>query len=311
MRTMTLHDITVTYDDEGGGAGAEAGGEENGDRDGGSGEVLLLVHGHPFDRSMWRPQVETFAGPGRRVIVPDLRGYGGATVLPGKTTLTTFAWDIAALLDRLGVGRAVLGGLSMGGQIVLEFYRLFPERVRALVLADTFAAAETEPGKVARNETADRLLREGMGPYADEVLTKMVAPHNVDALPEVAGHVRDMMRGAPPEGAAAALRGRAERPDYVGMLARVTVPALVVVGSEDVYTPVADARVMSDGIPDATLAVIEGAGHMPNLERRAEFDAVLGAFLDALPPITSRVIDPADDLANHQGGQAPSPRRNP
>ncbi|WP_381790906.1 alpha/beta fold hydrolase [Streptomyces niveus] len=307
MSTMTLHDITLTYDDEGGNEGAgRAGGEGRG-----GGEVLVLVHGHPFDRSMWRPQIETFAGPGRRVIAPDLRGYGGSTVLPGKTTLTTFAWDIAALLDRLGVDRVVLGGLSMGGQIVLEFYRLFPERVRALVLADTFAAAETEQGRVARNTMADRLLREGMGPYADEVLTKMVAPHNVEALPAVAGHVRDMMRGAPPEGAAAALRGRAERPDYVGMLARVAVPALVVVGSEDEFTPVADARVMSDGIPDATLAVVEGAGHMPNLERRAEFDTVLGAFLDSLPAITSRVIDRAGDFENHQGGQAASPRRNP
>ncbi|MET4921588.1 alpha/beta fold hydrolase [Streptomyces sp. PSRA5] len=301
MSTTTLYDITVAYDDKGGGEGAGEGG----------GDVLVLVHGHPFDRSMWRPQIETFAGPRQRVIAADLRGYGGSTVIPGRTTLTTFAWDIAALLDRLGVERVVLGGLSMGGQIVLEFYRLFPERVRALVLADTFAAGETEPGKLARNAMADRLLREGMGPYAEEVLTRMMAPHNVEALPAVAGHVRDMMRGAPPEGAAAALRGRAERPDYVGMLGRVAVPALVVVGSEDAYTPVADARVMSEGIPGATLAVIEGAGHLPNLERRAEFDGVLGAFLDSLPPITSGVIDRDRVLENHQGGQAASPRRNP
>ncbi|WP_329149979.1 alpha/beta hydrolase [Streptomyces niveus] len=303
MSTTTLYDITVAYDDAGGTGGA--------DGEGDGGEVLVLVHGHPFDRSMWRPQIETFAGPGRRVIAADLRGYGGSTVIPGKTTLTTFAWDIAALLDRLGVDRVVLGGLSMGGQIVLEFYRLFPERVRALVLADTFAAAETGAGRAARNAMADRLLREGMGPYADEVLTKMVTPHNAEVLPAVAGHVRDMMRGAPPEGAAAALRGRAERPDYVGMLGRVAVPALVVVGSEDTYTPVADARVMSEGIPDATLAVIEGAGHLPNLERRAEFDAALGAFLDSLPPITSRVIDRSGSFENHRGGQVASPRRNP
>ncbi|MFD3520050.1 alpha/beta fold hydrolase [Streptomyces sp. NPDC058653] len=278
MSTTTLHDITVAYDDAGG------------EGDTGAADVLVLVHGHPFDRSMWRPQIETFAGPGRRVIAADLRGYGGTTVVPGKTTLTTFARDIAALLDRLGVERAVLGGLSMGGQIVLEFHRLFPERVRALVLADTFAAAETEAGKVARRAMADRLLREGMGPYADEVLTRMVAPRNAEELPAVAEHVRDMMRGAPPEGAAAALRGRAERPDYVGMLGQVAVPALVVVGSEDTYTPVADARVMSEGIPDATLAVVEGAAHLPNLERRAEFDAVLGAFLDSLPPLASRAV---------------------
>ncbi|GAB2944950.1 alpha/beta fold hydrolase [Micromonospora polyrhachis] len=265
MGTVTLGDVTLGYDDEG------------------SGEPLVLVHGHPFDRSMWAPQVETFGRLGWRVITPDLRGYGESTVVPGKTTLTTFARDIAALLDHLGVDRFVLGGLSMGGQIVMEFHRLFAARIRGLVLADTFAAAETEQGKVGRNALADRLLREGMGPYADEVLPKMVAPANIAALPSVAAHVLRMMRTTAPEGAAAALRGRAERPDYLGMLPHIEVPTLVVVGSEDEFTPVADARVLHEHIPDATLAIISGAGHMPNLERQAEFDAALHSFLDRLP----------------------------
>jgi pimeloyl-ACP methyl ester carboxylesterase len=97
------------------------------------------------------------------------------------------------------VDRVVLGGLSMGGQIVLEFYRLFPYRVRGLVLADTFAQAETEDGKQVRNDLADRLLAEGMGGYADEVLAKMVAPYNVQALPTVAEHVLAMMCDTPPK----------------------------------------------------------------------------------------------------------------
>jgi pimeloyl-ACP methyl ester carboxylesterase len=191
VSTVSVGGITLGYDDVG------------------RGESLVLVHGHPFDRSMWRPQVDAF-GPGWRVIVPDLRGYGESTVVPGVTTMETFAWDIAGLLDRLGVERFVLGGLSMGGQIVMECYRLFPQRIRGLVLADTFAAAETAAGKVVRRDIAGRLLREGMGPYADEVLPKMVAPHNIQALPAVAAHVRHMMRGTSPEGAAAALLGRGE-----------------------------------------------------------------------------------------------------
>ncbi|RZQ65836.1 alpha/beta fold hydrolase [Amycolatopsis suaedae] len=265
MPRIDLGAITVEYTDEG------------------AGTPLVLVHGHPFDRSMWQPQVDRFAGDGLRVIVPDLRGYGGTTVVPGTTPLDTFAGDLRELLDRLGVDRIVLGGLSMGGQIVMEFHRLYPERLRGLILADTTAAAETPAGRRARRDMAERLLREGLGPYADEVLPKMVAPHNIERLPEVAAHVLDMMRATSPEGAAAALRGRAERPDYVGMLAGVRVPALVVVGSEDEYTPIADAELMHRAIPGSTLAVVDGAAHLPNLERRAEFDTALARFLDSLP----------------------------
>jgi pimeloyl-ACP methyl ester carboxylesterase len=236
---------------------------------------LVLIHGHPFDRTMWVPQIAAFS-PARRVIAPDLRGYGASPVVPGTTPLGTFAEDIAGLLDELGVGEFVLGGLSMGGQIVMECYRQFPDRIRGLVLADTFPAAETPEGRKTRNDTADRLLREGMREYADEVLHRMVAPY-ADA--EVAARVHRMMTAAPPEGAAAALRGRAERPDYRELLTRVAVPALVVVGADDTFTPVRDAEAMHAALPDSTLQVIESSAHLPNLERPAEFNRALSAFL--------------------------------
>ncbi|MFF1705828.1 alpha/beta fold hydrolase [Streptomyces sp. NPDC058252] len=239
---------------------------------------LVLIHGHPFDHTMWAPQITAFAA-GRRVIAPDLRGYGASPVIPGVTPLSAFAEDVAALLDELGEAEFVLAGLSMGGQIVMECYRQFPARIRGLVLADTFASAETPEGKKVRNEMADRLLREGMRGYADEVLHKMVAPY-ADA--EVAAHVHRMMTSTPPEGAAAALRGRAERPDYRDLLTRVTVPALVVVGADDEYTPVADAAALHAALPDSTLHVVESAAHMPNLERAEEFNGVLADFLAGL-----------------------------
>jgi pimeloyl-ACP methyl ester carboxylesterase len=261
MSTAEIGGITVAYSDEG------------------QGQPLLLVHGHPFDRTMWRPQLEHFSRLGYRVIAPDLRGYGATTVVPGVTPLDSFARDLAGLLDHLGIPTAVVAGLSMGGQIVMEFYRLYPNRVLGLVLADTFSQAETAAGKRARNETADRLLREGMGPYAAEVLPWMVAPANIAAQPAVAEHVLTMMRAAHPTGAAAALRGRAERPDYTPTLSRITVPTLVVVGSDDEFTPVSDARFMHERIPDSTLVVVDGAGHLPNLERPAAFNAALADLL--------------------------------
>ncbi|MGW9593949.1 alpha/beta fold hydrolase [Streptomyces chartreusis] len=264
MSTWSGGGITLGYEDEG------------------SGMPVVLVHGHPFDRTMWRPQVEHFSQAGWRVITPDLRGYGESMVVPGRTTLDVFARDIAGLLDHLGIDRFVLGGLSMGGQIVMEFHRLFPDRVRGLLFADTFAAADTEDSRTWRYEMAERLLREGMGGYANQVLPKMMTPQNIQALPRVAEHVLAMMAGASAEGAAAGLRGRAERPDYTGMLQDIAVPTLVVVGSDDEFTPVSDARLIHERVPHSTLAIIDGAGHMPNLERPAEFNAALGLFLDAL-----------------------------
>lgn len=244
----------------------------------GSGFPLVLIHGHPFNRSMWRPQVEAFEAD-YRVIAPDLRGYGASPVIPGKTLLGDFAQDIVALLDKLLVKQFVLGGLSMGGQIVLELYRQYPERIAGLLLADTFATLDTPEVKQNRYRTAERLMQEGMKGYSVEVLPKMMAPANIAANPVAANHVLEMMQNSSPEGAAAALKGRAERQDYTGLLGAIAVPTLIVVGSLDEFTPVPDAKFMHDRIPDSELVVIEGAGHMPNLERTAEFNAALGAFL--------------------------------
>jgi pimeloyl-ACP methyl ester carboxylesterase len=126
---------------------------------------------------------------------------------------------------------------------------------------------------------ADRLLREGMQAYADEVLPKMLAARSINALPAVADHVAAMMRATNPVGAAAALRGRAERPSYEATLASLVVPALIVVGSEDAFTTRDDAQRMRDLLTESELLWIEGVGHMPNLESSDAFNIALAAFL--------------------------------
>ena len=262
MTSILLNGITVGYDEVG-----------TGD------DVLLLVHGTPFNRSMWRPQLAA-APAGWRLIAPDLRGYGESTVVPGKTTFDVFAADLAALLDHIGIDRAALGGLSMGGQIVMEFARQYPDRVRGLLLAATFAQTDTDEGKRRRNAMADRLIEEGMRPYAEEVLPKMLAPRSIAAMPAVAEHVTAMMRDTDPQGAAAALRGRSERPSYEETLARLDVPAVIIVGSEDAFTTRQDAERMRDLASDSELVWLEGIGHMPNLENPDAFNLALIRFLD-------------------------------
>jgi pimeloyl-ACP methyl ester carboxylesterase len=245
-------------------------------------DVLVLVHGTPFNRSMWHPQLTPIARAGWRAIVPDLRGYGESTVIPGKTTFDVFAADLAALLDHLGIDRVALGGLSMGGQIVMQFARQYPERIRGLLLAATFAQTDTDEGIRRRLAMADRLVAEGMLPYATEVLARMLAPRSIAALPAVAEHVMTMMRNTNPEGAAAALRGRSERPSYEDTLGKLAVPALVIVGSEDAYTTRQDAERMRDLASDSELVWLDGIGHMPNLESPDAFNEALIRFLQRI-----------------------------
>lgn len=270
MARAEVQGISVAYDDLGLQGGAE------------SEQVLLLIHGHPFDRTMWRPQAEAVAATGWRVIVPDLRGYGETSVVSGKTTLDAFANDLAELLDVLGVRSAVVGGLSMGGQIAMEFARLHAGRLDGLVLAATFPRIDTPEGKRHRIELADRLEREGMSAYADELLPRMLAGASITALPHVAAHVRSMMQQAPPMGSAAALRGRAERAPYEPVLAGLKIPALIVAGDEDPFTTRDDAESMRQLLSQSRLVWLPGVGHMPNLERPAEFNAALNTFLGTI-----------------------------
>ncbi|HWD02056.1 MAG TPA: alpha/beta fold hydrolase [Amycolatopsis sp.] len=266
MPTFRSAGTLTCYDDEGTGARA-----------------LLLVHGHSFDRSLWRPQLEHFAREGFRVVVPDLRGYGESAG-PPVTTLADFTTDLIALADHLDLGTFVLGGLSMGGQIAMQTVADHPARVDALLLADTFPTPETAEGRTKRHSTAATIERHGMATYADELLPRMLSTRTRTENPQVTGQVLTMMRTSPPLGAAAALRARAQRPDYRPVLEKITVPTLVVTGSEDEFTPVADAEAMHRLIPRSELAVVAGAGHLPNLECTAGFNDVFGRFLHALRP---------------------------
>ena len=250
--------------------------------DEGRGPVVVLLHGFPFDRSMWRGQVERLSKD-FRVIAPDLRGHGETTVTDGPSTMEEMAEDVVALLDELNVPRAVVGGLSMGGYVALALYRAHPSRVRALVLADTRPQADTEDARRTREENARRALAEGMSPIVAAMLPKLLSARTRESEPEVVARVLEMISGIKPVGAAAALRGMAQRRDQTDLLSKIDVPVLVLVGSEDAVTPPSDAEAMHALIDGSRLTVIEGAGHVSNLERPEEFDRALAEFLEGLP----------------------------
>ena len=248
--------------------------------DSGLGRPVVLIHGYPFNRSLWAEQ-EIVLSTSYRVIAPDLRGFGDSDAVPGTATMNAMAQDVALLLNHLGIARATICGLSMGGYVALAFYKQLPSRVRALVLADTRASSDTDDAKQTRFQQAEKALSEGMAGIADAMLPKLLTPETVSKRPEVVKHVRDMMLQAKPEGAAAALRGMAERDDQTELLAKITVPTFVMVGAGDAITPVADSEKSHRAIPDARLVILENAGHLSNLERTEQFNDALLEFLSS------------------------------
>lgn len=247
----------------------------------GAGMPVVLLHGFPFNRTLWREQVEAL-GEHCRIVTPDLRGHGETRSTPDAATMEEMAADVAALLDELGIRRAVLGGLSMGGYVALAFSRLFPERTRALLLADTRPQADTGEARAAREETALRALAEGMHTIADAMLPKLLAPSTRSERPEIVARVREMILNTDPQGAASALRGMAVRLDQTKFLREINCPTLVVVGGLDQITPPADAELMHREIRGSRLEIIAEAGHVSNLERPAEFNRALAEFLREL-----------------------------
>jgi 3-oxoadipate enol-lactonase len=244
----------------------------------GAGSAVLFLHGFPFNRSLWREQVEILA-PHFRVIAPDLRGHGQTSVTEGLVTMEAMAQDVIALLDALEISEAAVCGLSMGGYVALALYRLVPSRVSALVLADTRAVADTEEGKQNRELQAQRALQEGMAPIADAMLPKLVGPLTVAKRPDVVARVREMILKTDPTGAAAAQRGMAQRPDQTDLLSHINVPTLIIVGENDQLTPLAESEKMHRLIDGSRLEIIEGAGHVSNLEQAEAFNRVLADFL--------------------------------
>jgi len=248
--------------------------------DAGDGPAVVLIHGHPFNRSMWAPQLAALKDR-FRVIVPDLRGYGDSPVTPGTVPMAQLAADVGHLLDRKGIARAALVGLSMGGLVVMELAAAQPERWRAYGFIATTAQRVTEQERAARLDSARTMDEQGMKPVAQEMAARLFGP---SPEPELRAAIMAMMLATNPAGAAAAVRGRAMRPDYQPVLTALGAPALVCTGDHDSYSTAEITRELAGCLPDPEVVLLADAGHLPNLERPDEFNQHLLSFLTrALP----------------------------
>lgn len=247
--------------------------------DEGTGETLLLVHGFPLDHAMWAGQLEAFSTC-YRVIAPDLRGFGGSQASDESVSMEQFADDLAELLAALEINEPVaFCGLSMGGYIALQFVKKHADRLKALVLCDTRAAADSAEAANNRLNMAQRVLTEGAEVAAQAMAPRLFGKQTTQQRPELVESVHRVMLSTAPVAIAAAQRGMAARPEMTDYLPQIGVPTLVVVGEEDPISPVAEMRQIAESIPGAQFAIVPAAGHMAPLENPAAFNAELEKFL--------------------------------
>jgi 3-oxoadipate enol-lactonase len=244
-----------------------------------AGLVVVLLHGFPFNRSMWLAQIEFLSARGYRCIAPDLRGLGENKSASDVNTMDDMARDVATLLDELKIDHAVICGLSMGCYVAFEFVHLFPARVSALVLAGGRCEGPDKAEKQSREQQAKRVLEQGFAPSVESILQSLLAPRTLAEKPEVVVRVREMVAKTDPRGAAAAQRGMAARRDYSPGLAGITVPCLIVAGRDDGVRKPIDAETIHRGIEGSRLETIKDAGHLMNMEQPERFNEVMLSFL--------------------------------
>lgn len=247
--------------------------------DDGRGLPVVLLHGFANDRFLWQPQIDALKGS-YRIIAPDLRGFGGSSGTDGRAvSVDEYAADIERLLDHLRVGRAVVGGISLGGYVSLAFALHHPGRLSGLVLANTRAAADPPDWSPQREEMERSVQARGAQAVVENYGDKPFGPGCPPAIKET---VRAMILRQPTPGLLSGTRGMAQRPDRRPSLGAIRVPTLVIHGSEDVFTPPWEAESMHRAIPGSRLVNLPGAGHLSNLDSAEAFNAALDEFLAPL-----------------------------
>jgi len=250
--------------------------------DSGSGTPLILVHGYPLNRTLWRGQVKGLSGIAR-VIAPDLRGHGESKNTPGSFSMQLLAKDIWELIQNLGIKEpVVLCGLSMGGYICFEFYRNYPKMVKGMILTATKSTADSIEAKAKRDEAAELARDQGPLAIAAAMLPKMMAPATYQAQPNLVEQVRKMMENISTQTIVGDLKAMKNREDSTSLLDKMDIPVLILHGMDDQIIPMTEVDTMKNRIKTSTLVLIPEAGHLLNLEQPNRFNQAVKEFMQSL-----------------------------
>ena len=261
---ISVNNHTISFDDEG---PDEA-------------PVIILIHGFPFNKSMWNKQVEVLI-ENYRVISYDIRGHGKSDAGTEEFSIELFTDDLLGLMDFLNIQKAMLCGLSMGGYIALNAIENFPKRFNALILCDTTCTADTPETKEKRRVAIENIAEYGIEQYANESIKNLFALETFITSKEKTIVIKEMIMKTSVQTLTATLLALAERKETCSKLAKIKVPVMIIVGNEDKITPPVAARFMHKNIPGSKLHIIEHAAHLSNIENTYEFNEHLLKFVSS------------------------------
>ncbi len=244
------------------------------------GPILLLVHGFPLDHQMWKHQLAGLSSSAR-LIAPDLSGFGKSESNGTQFSMGSLADQLDSLLNQMQVEQPVIYcGLSMGGYIGWQFWHQHRDRLSAMIMCDTRAAADSPEVARGREMMAARVREEGNQFVAPSMVPKLFAPSTIDAATEVVRETEQVINSTSAEAIAKGQLAMAARSDATGWLAKIDLPTLFVVGTEDAITPAAEMMLVANTVPNSQLCELPHAGHMSPLEQPEAFNSRVIAFLD-------------------------------
>jgi len=260
---ITINNLTVSYSDHGPD----------------DAPVIIFIHGFPLNKSMWNMQVDALKD-NYRIIAYDIRGHGNSDPGIDEFFIELFVNDLFRLMEKLGIEKSILCGLSLGGYIALNAVLKYPDRFDGLILNDTQCIADTPEIKENRCLAIIRIMKNGVEQYADEIIKNLFAPESFTKKKNAIAAVKEMIISTPKQSLCNTLHALAERKETCKQLQEINIPVLIMVGKEDKITPIAAAQQMHDGILNSTLKIIQHAGHLSNLENPTVFNTHLVKFLE-------------------------------
>lgn len=265
--TATVNNMNVAYDDLGEGT-----------------TPVIFLHGFPFNRTMWKEQLEALQSE-TRVIACDLRGFGKSEDETSFLSIDQFADDLIGFMDALRIEKAIICGLSMGGYIALNAVNRFKNRFEALILCDTQCYSDTAEAKQKRYASMDEISTDGISAFNEPFLKSVCAAKTLETKPEVIEALREMVYSTSEHSLTMGLTALAERHETCSILSNIDMPALIICGSEDAVTPPEKSEYLHEQIYGSVLRIIDEAGHVSNLEQPELFNTHILHFIHALDTI--------------------------
>lgn len=246
----------------------------------GTGQPMIFVHAFPLSSEMWKPQVDFF-GDKYRVITYDIRGLGKSIQKDNQFTMESYVNDFYSVLDNLGIDKVNACGLSMGGYIILRALVRNPERFISAVLADTRAERDDDNGIISRSNTISDIKSGKREEFAAGFLQKLINRKSYET-PGIKNILAEIISGNTDDGICGAMLALATRATTTDNLKEIEIPALVIVGEDDLLTPKNFAETMNKSLKNSMLEVIPEAGHLSNIENPDYFNKVLLKFFEGL-----------------------------